>query len=133
MTEAERRARDAFNDTVLTRDKFTCQVAPHKFNCGGPLDAHHIPKAQTLRAHTSTLDEEEALSIIYDPDLAICVCRTAHTPLTSKAWHLTPAQVPNRAIEAAHKYRIGWMLEREVPGFRETVPDVPLDPKGSQR
>lgn len=114
---AEKAAHDAFVETVLTRDRFTCQLAPHKFSCGGRMDAHHIPKEQTLKAHTSTLPEEEALAIRFDPDLAICVCRTAHTPLTSKAWHLEPAQVPNRAIEKAHEYGIGWILEREVPGL----------------
>lgn len=117
LSEAERIARDNFKDEVLTRDKFTCQLAPHKFACSGPLDAHHIPKEQSLRAHTSTLSEDEALAIRFDPDLAICVCRVAHTPLTSKAWHLEPSQVPNRAIKKAHELRIGHMLEREVPGL----------------
>lgn len=117
MSAAERRARDAFNDAVWTRDNFKCALNPHKHGCSNVIDAHHVIKEQTLKAHTSTLTEEERLAILYDPRNGVCVCRAAHTPLTSKAWHMRPEQVPDHVREFAHDHHLGWALEREVPGL----------------
>ena len=86
--------------------------------CEGPHDAHHIIRAQTLRANFSTFPEEEKWQRVFDPDIATRVCRALHTPLTSKAWHLRPEDVRDRAREWAKKHRIAHLLEREVPGLR---------------
>lgn len=116
MSAAERRARDDFNAAVLARDD-DCHLNPHRFGCGGRSDAHHIIPKQRLKAHTSTLPEEERWAIVYDPRIGIRVCRTAHTPLTNAAWRLTIAEVPEHAIEFAQEHGLGWAIELEVPGL----------------
>lgn len=124
MSAAEKEARDCFTGSVLARDG-GCQLAPHANpnvrgraeGCGGRRDAHHIIRLQTLRAHVSTLPEHEGLAVMYDPRIGICVCRVAHTPLTSRAWHLRLDELPERAVEFAQEHGLGWALEAEVPNL----------------
>ena len=63
-----------FRNTVLKRDKFTCQMCSKKGK-GVWLNVHHIIKwssASTLR---------------YDADNGICLCKNCHNDITGKESH----------------------------------------------
>lgn len=113
VPKAERTARRRFYDQVLERDDYAC-LRRHEGGCSGPLDAHHIIAAQTLRAHTSTLPAERRIEATFDPRNGITVCRAHHHRLTVRADRLTRGEVPPDACDFAREWALGHALEREI-------------------
>lgn len=124
VSDAEKQAREEFKRAVFARHSaglpyarcIRTFMAGH--SCEGPLDAHHVIRAQTLRAHTSTLPEDEALRIVYDPRNGVLVCRRLHAPLTTKYAHLKARDLSACHFEFAFEHGLEWALERELHGPR---------------
>jgi len=114
LSAAEKRAKEAYEETVLGRGN-GCVMAPES-PCDGPLDAHHVLSKQFLKAHVSTLEEQAGLAIIWDPANGVKVCRKHHGLLTTKARRLTRAMVPQDVWDFAAANGLVWLLQRELDG-----------------
>lgn len=82
--------------------------------CGarGPLDAHHIVRAQTMRRHGLTLDE------IYHPLAGIAVCRACHSRHHAFVARMPRGVVPPESVEFLVAVGLGAALDREYPPGR---------------
>lgn len=118
VSEAEKQAHEEFKRAVFARHHGKCIRASPNRNCPGPLEAHHVIRAQTLRTHTSTLPEDEALRVIYDPRIGVLVCRPFHAQLTTRFRHLRERELPACVFEFVAEHGLEWALEVELHGPR---------------
>lgn len=120
-SRASREARKAFTETVLERDR--CEIRPFILHrCGGGwVDACHILPKQFIRRETNLWAEPEALAALWNPDNALCGCRTGHDLFDRPGHGVEWWQLPAAAIEFAENN--GWLarLERDYP-VREEIP-----------
>lgn len=107
-------ARRAFRAAVLPAGAECIRAKWADHRCDGELDPHHVLRAATLRAHTSTLPDDEALAIIFDPRDGVPVCRGLHANLTVAYTRLHKAELPEHVLEFAAEHRLLHALEREV-------------------
>lgn len=88
------------------------------------LDACHLIPAQRLRAHTSTLPEDERLAIVYDPRLAVPGCNrqtkeNCHHRFDHYFIRIAYEQLPAQTLEAAEEHGLGWSLTRDYISIGE--------------
>ena len=123
-TRAEREAATRFKAEVCSRGRCYFCDEERTFE---QLDAAHLIKAELLRAHTSTLPDEERWPIVYDPRLGVpaCTIRPAGLDLNHchgrlDAYTLNPdlGSLPARAIDAATEHGLMHLLERRFGEFR---------------
>jgi HNH endonuclease len=113
LRAAERRAKDLFDRAVLAKGE--CVLADGRIDAHGPLrDAHHIIRKQTLRAHASTMTEQDRMELLWDPRNGVPVCRKHHEQLTTAYRRLTRAQVPPEVWHFAEEHGLVHALEREL-------------------
>ena len=115
-TAMARRSRERFRDEVLAEGGcYALARIPHV--CHSIIDpAHWIPKS-FLKAHTSTLAEDEALAIIFDPRNGSPLCRDAHTNIDQMMWEWHLDWVPDEAQQFATEHSIFWKLEERYVGL----------------
>lgn len=114
ISAAERRARAEFRQAVLAKGE--CVVGDESVMCDTPLDPHHVLKEQALRVHTSTLSEDEALAIRFDPRCGVVLCRYHHNQVSRRFRRLKSGQVPASVFEFARDHGLEWLLEHELFG-----------------
>lgn len=118
-SRASREARRVFTETVLERG--VCEVRqfiPHV--CGGGwVDAAHILPKSYIRVETNLWAEPERLAAMWNPDNALCACRTGHALFDAPGHGVEWWRLPDCAIEFAEEH--GWLarLEREYPAAEE--------------
>lgn len=131
----EREAQEYFKREVLRLDFGTCigkDRLGFEHECTGPLQADHAVRQQTLRAHISTLelDEAQIRRWLWSPDVAYTVCEGLHVAHTRKVLHAKPFWIPlewlpARVMDFCEAARIRHLLEREHPSLISE--DRPLD------
>lgn len=114
----QRRKRSKAEVEAHKRCRAEVTAAQRCWICGRPerperLDVCHLIPAQRLRAHTSTLPDEERWPIVYDPRICVAGHRGCHHRLDSRHHTIHYGELPNSAIEFAEEHRLSWSLERD--------------------
>ncbi len=114
-SRASREARCLFTETVLDRGE--CEIQQFiAHRCGGGwVDACHILPKQFIRRETNLWAEPEALAALWNPDNALCGCRTGHNLFDAPGHGVQWWQLPAPAIEFAESHGWLWKLERDYP------------------
>jgi hypothetical protein len=96
--------------------RFRKEVKGYCILCGEPgIDPHHLIRQQSLRAHTSTMDDTERWIVVHDPRNGVPLCRRCHERVTSRFRPILRSEVPPRAWKFAKEHGLTWLLERECP------------------
>lgn len=86
-SQAEREAHAHFRKVVLEwgREK-GCWVARFRpeHRCWGPMDPHHLVKAEWIRKTFADLPEDQLLAILYAPIIGCPTCRQGHQEIETR-------------------------------------------------
>lgn len=127
-SDAERKAHDHFREVVIGWGiEKGCWVGRHRPGhiCHGPMDPHHLVKAEWIRATFGDLPELEFLRILYAPVIGCPACRQGHDEIERRSVVIYQDELTRECIEFCRRQGRGM--------YGRLLMACPVRPSGEER